>query len=68
MGGIVYHVLNRRVLWLNVFEEDGDYLAFVRMFSEALQRPDAPQLVCFCLMPNHGHLLPRPRCDGELPR
>lgn len=67
-GGIAYHVLNRRVLKLPLFEDDADYLAFIRVLSEATQRPDAPQLLAFCLMPNHWHLLLRPRRNGDLPR
>jgi len=67
VGGMVYHVLNRRVLRLALFEDDGDYLAFERVLVEALDRPDAPELLTFCLMPNHWHLLLRPRKDGQLP-
>ena len=68
VGGIVYHVLNRRVLRLPLFDDDGDYLAFERVLVEALRRPDAPALLAWCLMPNHWHLVLRPRRDGELPR
>jgi len=67
-GGVVYHVLNRRVLRLPLFEGDGDYLAFVRVLGEAMKRDDAPELFGFCLMPNHWHLLVRPTADGQLPR
>lgn len=42
VGGVVYHVLNRRVLRLPLFEDDGDDRAFVRVMSGALQRDDAP--------------------------
>jgi putative transposase len=65
---MVYHVLNRRVLRLELFEDDGDYLAFIRVLAEAMGRDDAPELFSFCLMPNHWHLLLRPRGDGDLPR
>jgi len=68
VGGVGYHVLNRRVLRLPLFEDDGDYLAFLRVMAEAMERKDAPQLFGFCLMPNHGHLLLRPRRDGDLPK
>ncbi len=67
-GGVVYHVLNRRVLRLRLFDDAGDYLAFVRVLEEALQRADAPELFSYCLMPNHWHLLLRPVRDGDLPR
>ena len=40
--GVAYHLLNRRVLRLTIFEKDGDYLASERVLAEALARPDAP--------------------------
>jgi len=55
--GLVYHVLNRRVMRLPLFDKDGDYLAFERVLDESLQRPDAPDLLAWCLMPNHWHLV-----------
>jgi len=67
-GGVVYHVLNRRVLRLPLFEDAGDYCAFLRVLDEGLQREDAPRLYAFCLMPNHWHLLVEPGKDGDLSR
>ncbi len=55
--GIVYHVLNRRVMRLPIFEDDGDYLAFERVLAKSLDREDAPRLLAYCLMPNHWHLV-----------
>ena len=43
--GIVYHVLNRRVMRLTLFEKDEDYLAFESVLAESLGRPDAPRLL-----------------------
>ncbi len=37
-GGLVYHVLNRAVARLALFEKDGDYEAFERVVAEGLQR------------------------------
>ncbi len=65
-GGVVYHVLNRRVLRLPLFTGEGDYLAFVRVLGEALDRPGSPAVFAFCLMPNHWHLLLRPGRAGGL--
>lgn len=65
-GGVVYHVLNRRVMRLPLFEDAGDYRAFLRVLGAALDREDAPRVYAFCLMPNHWHLLLEPRRDGEL--
>ncbi len=55
--GVVYHLLNRRVMRLKLFEKDGDYTAFEHALSEGLNRSDAPRLLAYCLMPNHWHLV-----------
>ncbi len=57
--GLVYHVLNRRVMRLPLFEKDADYQTFERVLAESLERPDAPELLAYCLMPNHWHLVLR---------
>ena len=57
--GLAYHVLNRRVMRLPLFQKDEDYLAFERVLAESLGRPDAPKLLAWCLMPNHWHLVVR---------
>ena len=57
--GLVYHVLNRRVMRLPLFLKDADYSAFERVLAESLDRPDAPELLAWCLMPNHWHLVVR---------
>jgi putative transposase len=62
---MVFHVLNRGVARMQVFEKAGDYQAFERVLKETLQ--EAPMRICaFCLMPNHWHLLVWPEHDGEL--
>ena len=64
-GGIVYHVLNRGVGCMRLFDKDGDYEAFERVIEETLAlRP--MRLCAYCLMPNHWHLVLWPRHDGEL--
>ena len=70
-GGVIYHVLNRRVGRERVFFTDDDYLAFLRVLRGANQREtkqDRPPVEVFslCLMPNHWHLLVRPTADGQL--
>jgi len=55
--GLAYHILNRRVLRLPIFKKDRDYAAFENVLVQALARPDAPQLLAYCLMPNHWHLI-----------
>lgn len=57
--GVVYHLLNRRVMRLALFAKDEDYAAFMRVLVEGLDRPDAPKLLAYCVMPNHWHLVAR---------
>lgn len=59
--GVVYHLLNRRVMRLPIFEDSEDYAAFERVLAEGLDRPDAPDLLAYCLMPNHWHLVVQAR-------
>jgi REP element-mobilizing transposase RayT len=64
-GGQVYHVLNRAVARLPLFEKPADYDAFVRMLAECLdERP--MRVLAFVLMPNHWHFVLWPESDGEL--
>jgi putative transposase len=64
-GGIVYHVLNRAVARLPLFEKPADYAAFVRVLAEAL--PKYPmRILAFVVMPNHWHLVLWPEHDRQL--
>ncbi len=65
MGGIVFHVMNRGVRRLRLFESDGDYRAFLACAVEAKQRVPV-RLLAYCVMPNHFHLVAWPTEDGEL--
>src|SRR5437867_1527374 len=62
-GGIAYHVLNRRVGRLELFEKPADYSAFEKILSEAHRRTGI-RIAAYCLMPNHWHLLLWPRTEG----
>ncbi len=64
-GGLAYHVLNRRVGRLPLFEQPGDYAAFEKILQEAHSRTGI-RIVAYYLMPNHWHLLLWPKEDGEL--
>jgi putative transposase len=66
-GGLVYHVLNRGVARLPLFQKDGDFLAFEEVMRQALERHPL-RLLSFCLMSNHWHMLLWPRADGDLTR
>lgn len=64
-GGLAYHVLNRRVGRLPLFEKPADYSAFEKILQAAYDRTRI-RIAAYCLMPNHWHLLVWPRADGEL--
>lgn len=64
-GNLAYHVLNRRVGRLLLFQKPADYAAFERILAEAQDRFRI-RLTAYCLMPNHWHLLLWPRREGEL--
>jgi putative transposase len=64
-GGFVYHVLNRAVARLPLFEKPADYAAFVRVLHEALAIHPM-RVLAFVLMPNHWHFLLWPEGDRDL--
>jgi putative transposase len=64
-GGLVFHVLNRGVARMQLFEKPADYEAFGQVMREALD--ESSMQICACTaMPNHWHLLLWPECDDEL--
>src|SRR5687767_6681849 len=66
-GGLVYHVLNRANARRQIFFTDADYAAFERVLKQALERHrGAVELFDYIIMPNHWHLVLRPREDREL--
>ncbi|MDF0675521.1 MAG: transposase [Nitrospira sp.] len=64
-GDFAYHVLNRRVGRLSLFETRIDYVAFEKILAEA-HAASGIRIAAYCLMPNHWHLLLWPKRDGEL--
>ncbi len=64
-AGLVFHVVNRGVRRLRLFDHDGDYRAWLQAFAEAQPRV-AVEVFAYCLMPNHFHLVLRPSEDGHL--
>lgn len=64
-GGLVYHVLNRAVGRMMLFETPPDYEAFERVLAEVVER-SGTRLVNYVVMPNHWHLTIWPRENGEL--
>ena len=64
-GGMVFHVLNRGVARMQLFEKPADYQAFEGVLREC--HDESPMRICaYSLMPNHWHLLLWPKRDGDL--
>jgi putative transposase len=64
-GGYVYHVLNRAVARLPLFEKDADFDAFERVMIAARAKHPI-RLLAYCLMPNHWHFVLWPKTDDEV--
>jgi putative transposase len=62
-----YHVLNRGNKKAPIFHEAADYAQFLALMRRAQQRLEVPILAA-CLMPNHVHLIVRPREASDLAR
>jgi len=64
-AGICFHVLNRAVARLPLFEKEEDYQAFERVLEEAVQREPLP-LFAYCVMPNHWHFVVRGKTKHQV--
>jgi putative transposase len=67
VGNICYHVINRGNGGMTVFHKQADYLRFIEMMFQACKRLPL-RVLCWCLMPNHFHLVLWPYEDGDLSR
>jgi REP-associated tyrosine transposase len=54
--GLPHHVTQRGNRRAQVFFEDGDYALYRHLLGEAAQKADA-EIWCYCLMPNHVHVI-----------
>ncbi|MBV8782452.1 MAG: transposase [Phycisphaerae bacterium] len=66
-AGVCFHVLNRGNNRKPLFRKEADYAAFLAILAHAVERFEV-DLFCWCLMPNHWHLVLRPRTDVALSR
>src|SRR5207248_5933759 len=64
-GGYLYHVLNRAVARLPLFEKPADYAAFHRVLGETLDRFPM-RILAYVVMSNHWHFVLWPVHDGDL--
>ena len=65
MAGTVFHVLNRGVRKLQLFDRPGDYRAVLKVLREGQERIPI-RCLAYCVMPNHFHLVLWPLTDTEL--
>ncbi len=66
-AGLVYHVINRGNGRMRLFHKAEDYAAFEKVLAEGLDRYPV-NLLTYCLMGNHWHLVVKPRTDEALGR
>lgn len=64
-GQFVFHVLNRAVQGLILFEVPADYELFCGILAEAVRRFPV-RVLAFAIMPNHWHLVVWPLDDDSL--
>ena len=65
VGGMCYHVLNRGNNRAEVFHSAADHARFIALLPEAQERVEL-DVFAACLMPNHFHLVVRPREGSDL--
>ncbi len=58
--------MNRTWGNIELFQDAGDYEAFLRVLAEALERQQQMRLCAYCLMPNHFHLVLWPKAAAQL--
>ena len=64
-AGEVFHVLNRAVARLTIFEKPDDYSAFMRVLDETWQIVPLP-IFAMVAMPNHWHFVVRPETADQV--
>lgn len=64
-AGEVFHVLNRSVARLTLFEKPEDYAAFMQVVEETWEKVPLP-ILAMTVMPNHWHFVVRPTTDTQL--
>jgi putative transposase len=62
---LIYHVLNRGNGRMRLFHKEEDFAAFEKVLGQGLSRYPV-DLLTYCLMNNHWHLVLRPREDGAI--
>jgi len=65
IAGYPYHVINRAVMRLPLFNCEEDYALFESLLFET-SRDTGMRILAYALMPNHWHLVLYPQEDGDL--
>ena len=65
IGNIIYHVINRANGRATIFSKDDDYKVFDKILVEAKEKHPL-RILCYCIMPNHWHLVLQPYNDNDL--
>jgi putative transposase len=65
VGGYIYHVINRANARVQIFDTQKDYIQFECILEEAVEKFGV-QLLAYCIMPNHWHLIVKTLEDGDL--
>lgn len=58
----IYHVYNRGINRQKIFFLDDDYLLFISKLKGYFKN-ELANVLCYCLMPNHYHLIVHVNCD-----
>ena len=67
LPGHPYHVTQRGNRRMQTFFEDGDYALYPDLLAEAAERAGS-EIWCYCLMPNHVHVIVVPSDEDGLRR
>jgi putative transposase len=65
--GLPHHVTQRGNRRAQVFFEDGDYELYRDLLADAARKAEA-EIWCYCLMPNHVHMIITPTDEDSLRR
>jgi len=63
-SGGYYHIYNRGIHKQDIFLKEDDYVFYLQRLRQAKEKQKA-SVICYCLMPNHVHLLLRQ--DSKIP-
>src|SRR5437667_377297 len=64
-AGHLYHAMNRAVRGTRLFTTLDDYTAFEHVLLQGLQKVPV-QLLAYCAMPNHWHMIVSPTKDLQV--